>query len=254
MGTTTRTIAELLPAVRRGDRQAIDEVVSIAYERLVQLISAKKTIFIGAPMIAQRYYRGDEQTGHIISELYERLRKAVEGRKLSDLQHPAGFWKIAADHVMYILLDLARDRKKERGRQGPSGEKRFSDSDSSGAAAPVRDDGRRDGGMGGAVASPRHDSQYQEPVGRAWSPIEQVPDGQVDEVELHILRQDVIEAIGRLPEPHQSVLSMYYYLGATQREISQMLLPVEPDMYERKVGRIIVQAESMLRPMLAGHK
>ncbi len=255
---TTQAIADLLPAIRRGEKWAIDEVVTIAYVRLEQLIRGKKAIFAGG--IAHRNYRGDEQTGHILSELYERLRRAVEARKFSDLQHPAGFWKIAADHVMYILLDLARDRKKQRDRQsGQQGDK----SDDTGQSSRNDDDSHLGGpvslevgqggpGGGGRVAAvSRDDSQLkEEPVLRPSDPIEQIADYRQESAEFYMLRQEVLEAISRLPEPHKTVISMYYYVGATQREISEILLPAEPHLNERKVGRIIDQAEDMLRPLL----
>lgn len=231
IGTNTK-IAKLLPALRRGDREAIDEVIEIAYNRLEQLIRDKKIIFAGG--MARRNYRGDEQTGHIMSELYLRLRKAVEGHKLGQLRHPAGFWKIAADHVMFILLDLARTRKRERERGRPA----HSQSDDSQPDDSQPDDSQRD------------DSRQSGANGPAPSPIELVVDPRPDDVEHYILRQEILEAIDRLPEPHRTVLSMYYYLGASQREISEVMLADEPNMYERKVGRIIEQAEEMLRPLL----
>lgn len=213
MGTTTRAIEQLLPAVRRGDIKAINDVIAIAHDRLIQLIQGKRLSF--APGIAKRYYRGDEQTGHILSELYERLRKAVDSQRLSKLEHPAGFWKIAADHVRFILLDETRKRKLERRRaEGPCS----ATSDSSG------------------------------------NPIDQLLDQRYEDARSPLLRMEILDAIGKLPEPHQTILELYYYLGATQREISDILLPDQPDMYERKVGRIIDQAERMLGPLLSDYE
>ncbi len=219
-GTTTR-IAKLLPDVSKGDKKALDELVTIAEERLLRLIRGKKTSFPGA-----------EQTGMILSDLYLRLRKAVENHKLSDLQHPAGFWKIAADNVKYILLDMARARKRENDRR-----RGHDVGDAAGSTPADRDDERpADEFRGGPI-----------------DPIEAIADSTRMGPVFCLLRQEVLDSVQRLPEPHQTIISMYYYLGLTHREIAKILQPSQPHLHERKVGRIIDQAEEMLRPVLGGN-
>lgn len=243
-GPTTSAIAQLLPDIRRGDQTALDELITVAHSRLVQLIQRKKAGFAGA--VANRNYRGDEQTGVIYSNLYTRLRNAVEGQKLSELNHPAGFWKIAADNVMRILQTMAQDRKRERERRHGSHEAL---NPNSGCSLGYDSQGER--GRRGGVATTEGDSQSNAFVGdRPVDPMEQLPDQNLESHDDFMSRQEVIAAVRQLSEPHRTILSMYYYLGLTQREISEILESSEPHLHQRKVGRIINQAEEMLRPFL----
>ncbi len=199
MGATTRAIKVLLPGIRAGNPDALKELVTIAYLRLEDLIRGKKQIFAGPA--AGRGPRGDEQTGIIMTELYVRLRNAVDNQKLSELTHPAGFWKVAADNVVYILLDMAR----QRGR--------------------LFEDGNA---VEEAAESTRQGPEFQ------------------------LLRQEVLEAVQQLPEPHQTVIKLYFYSGLSQRDIADVHQPAASGLYERKVGRIIDEAKDMLRLKL-GH-
>lgn len=228
-GTTTDKIARLLPDVSQGDPKALDELVTLAHQRLLQLIRGKKAEFPGEPV--GRGYRGDEQTGIIFSDLYLRLRQAVVNRKLSELKHPAGFWKIAASNVMYILLDMARARQREKDRRHGQGAGNVTDSTSAAGDEPRRAHEFLDG-----------------PV----DPIEAIAESTRLGPESCLLRQEVLDSVQQLPEPHQTVISMYYYLGMTQREIALILQPTQPHLHERKVGRLLDQAEEQLRPGLGG--
>ena len=244
VGPTTRAIAQLLPGVRRGDQAALNELVTIAHSRLVQLVRRMKGIYAGK--VADRHYRGDEQTGVILSHLFIRLRNAVESQKLSELNHPAGFWKIAADNVMYILLDMARDRKRDRERRHGQDNVLSLDAEQFSGS-----DNHARGGRRGAVATAEEDSRSNDFArDRPIDPLEQIDDQDLESSEDYMSRQEVIEAVRQLPEPHRTILSMYYYLGLTQREILEILESSEPHLHERKVGRIIDQAEEKMRPVM----
>lgn len=248
-GLTTK-VADLLPELRAGNMDAIDQLVSLAHERLLQIIRGKKYKFAGG--VAPRYYRDDEQTGHIFSELYARLRKAVETEKLTELHHPAGFWKIVADHVRYILLDLARQRKHERMRYQQSfARTNVTELPETGMA--IQAAGFIDSNVTVQQPEPNDlaggDPTYRTEISQRNS-LAHVPDYRHETVDNVNLRLDLLGAIGQLEEPHQTVFSMYYLFGKRQSEISELLRPEMPDLYERKVSRVLTEARDTVRSIL----
>ncbi len=248
-GLTTK-VSDLLPELRAGNMDAIDQLVSLAHERLLQIIRGKKYKFSGG--VSPRYYRDDEQTGHIFSELYARLRKAVETEKLTELHHPAGFWKIVADHVRYILLDLARQRKHERMRYQQSS-MRTVETELPEIGLATQTAGSIDSNVIAQQPEPNDiaggDPTYRTEVSQVHS-LDHVPDHRHETVDNLLLRLDLLGAIGQLEEPHQTVFSMYYLFGKRQSEISELLRPEMPDLYERKVSRVLAEARDSVRSIL----
>jgi RNA polymerase sigma factor (TIGR02999 family) len=99
-------VTRLLLAWRKGDRKALDELISLVYGELHRM--------------AERYLRR-ERSGHtlqasaIVNEAYMRLL----GRQGADWQNRAHFFAVAAQSMRRILVEHARHRDaKKRGGQG----------------------------------------------------------------------------------------------------------------------------------------
>lgn len=105
--TASDRVAELLQAIDRGDRAALDELFSVVYGELNQLARRQR-----------RAWHGD-LTLNTTALVHEAYLKVVEQNKLPT-QSRAHFFAVAAKAMRHILCNYARDRtRQKRGAGAP---------------------------------------------------------------------------------------------------------------------------------------
>jgi RNA polymerase sigma-70 factor (ECF subfamily) len=171
--TITR-IRHLIERLRRGDAAARDELLECAWRWLERLAHKMLGDF---PVV-----KPWEDTGDILVPATMRLHHALKKMTPSS---PLHFFRLAAKHIRFELLDLARRYKKRPvhiSLPPPGG-----GSDFDGPA-----------GLEPADRTPRDPSGLS-----AWT--------------------DLHEAIGRLPEKPRAVCELLWYQGLSQSEAAELL-------------------------------
>jgi RNA polymerase sigma-70 factor (ECF subfamily) len=121
-----------------------------------------------------------EETSDVLQQVFIRLDRALRTVAVTDAKH---FLCLAADHIRFELIDLAR---RVRGASGPLGHH---------ATPPRGEDGR---------PLPPDAADPDTPDALDWW-------------------QALHDEAGRLPEPQREVFALAWYNGCTQDEIARLL-------------------------------
>lgn len=171
-------LQSLLERVNAGGdtaRQAWNELICQTHNRLLRL--ARRIFYGDFPNL-----RNNHQTNSILHQAVIRLDRALES------VHPAtmsDFFRLSAQHMRWVLLDLARERRREAGRE------------------------RVDPGYG-------DDSQERAGAGHEPSDDTYEPGRLAEWGEIH-------ERIEALPEKERAVVELLWYQGLTQAEAAAVL-------------------------------
>lgn len=95
-------VAQILIAIERGDRQAVNELLPVVYDELRRLAAAK---------LAQEKPGQTLQATALVHEAYLRLVAAPEGMSLK-WDGRGHFFAAAAEAMRRILINRARDQKR----------------------------------------------------------------------------------------------------------------------------------------------
>lgn len=100
---TTFVIDSLLKEIHAGDEKAIDELVTVAHSRLLDLCSRILGRMVGAN-------RPDVRRSDVYQEVYFRLKNALTKDNVNP-KTAGEFMGLAAQHIRFQLLDLLRKSK-----------------------------------------------------------------------------------------------------------------------------------------------
>lgn len=169
----TPHVEACLDRIRRGDESARDDLFAACQQRLLRLV--RKMMHARFPDV-----RRWEETSDVLQQVLIRLDRALRTVAVADAKH---FLCLAADHIRFELIDLAR---RVRGATGPLGHH---------ATPPRGEDGR---------PLPPDAADPDTPDALDWW-------------------QALHAEAGRLPEPQREVFALAWYNGCTQDEIARLL-------------------------------
>lgn len=102
-GTTTYLIDSLLKGIHTGDEQEFDELIRVAYYRLIDLCERIVGRMVGAK-------RADVQKSDVFQDVFFRLKNALAKDNVNP-RTTGEFMGLAAQHIRYQVLDLLRKSK-----------------------------------------------------------------------------------------------------------------------------------------------